>query len=111
MDKPNSGPVVYFLKIFHMIVGHVSIVLLYHDSFGPYRLMYFPTLIHFYLAVSSLLAQNQKVNSLKMLPLYHVPEGVFLCVCDCVFVGVYFYDCVCSLMCAVDASSFKQLQY
>lgn len=96
MDKPNSGPVVYFFKIFHMIVGHVSIVLLYHDSFGPYRLMYFPTLIHFYLAVSSLLAQNQKIYSLKMLPLYHVPEGVFLCVCVivCLWVCIFMIVCV-----------------
>lgn len=80
------------------VVGFVSVVTVCHDRLRPYFWDWFTNFHQF----NPCWVQNHKVNPLKMLPLYRVPED------PCVLVCVV---CVCLLMCAVRARSFKQLQY
>lgn len=80
------------------VVGFASVVTVCHDRLRPYFWDWFTNFHQF----NPCWVQNHKVNPLKMLPLYHVPKD--LCVLVCVV-------CVCLLMCAVRARSFKQLQY
>lgn len=72
---------------------------------GPFRLMHvlqwFTTFCQLHLWWVQIHRQNHKVYFLKMLPLYHVPEGMCLCV----------FECVCPLKYTVKAGRFKQLQY